>query len=300
MTFLGFPLESWIAQLYVGLVNGCVFILLALGLSIIFGLMGIVNFAHGVFYMLGAYAAYSIIAATGSYWLALVGAPIILGVIGLGVERGIIRRIYRAKNAEFAGVLVTYGLSILLPDLVRMLYGRPGKPVRIPPHLTGDLLTIGGTKLGAYRLFILIVTAVIIPLLWFLLNKTNLGLVIRAGTSDSLMVQALGINVSRVWTITFGLGIALAAFGGVVTAPMLAVSPEMGGTILIQCFIVVVIGGMGSFAGPIAGGLIIGQVLSLTSMVYDVLADVIIYVAMAAVLLLRPRGLFGVEGAGEK
>lgn len=299
MTLLGYPLESWLAQFYVGLVNGCVFILLALGLSIIFGLMGIVNFAHGVFYMLGAYAAYSIIAATGNYWLALVGAPIIVGVIGLGVERGIIRRTYRAKNPAFAGVLLTYGLSILLPDLVRMIYGRPGKPVRIPPQLTGDLLTIGGTKLGAYRLFILIVTAVVLPLLWLTLNKTNLGLVIRAGTSDSLMVQALGINVSRVWTITFGLGIALAAFAGVVTAPMLAVSPEMGGTILIQCFIVVVIGGMGSFAGPIAGGLIIGQVLSLTSMVYDVLADVIIYVAMAAVLLLRPRGLFGVEGAGE-
>jgi len=296
LTFLGFPLESWVAQLYVGLVNGCVFILLALGLSIIFGLMGIVNFAHGVFYMLGAYAAYSVIAATGSYWLALAAAPLIVGVLGLGVERGIIRRIYGVKNAAFAGVLVTYGLSILLPDFVRMLYGRPGKPVRIPPELTGDLLTIGGTKLGAYRLFILIVTAVVVPLLWLLLNKTNLGLVIRAGTSDSLMVQALGINVSRVWTITFGLGIALAAFAGVVTAPMLAVSPEMGGTILIQCFIVVVIGGMGSFAGPIVGGLIIGQVLSLTSMVYDVLADVIIYVAMAAVLLLRPRGLFGVEG----
>ncbi len=299
MTFLGFPLESWVAQLYVGLVNGCVFILLALGLSIIFGLMGIINFAHGVFYMLGAYAAYSVIAATGSYWLALAAAPLIVGVLGLGVERGIIRRIYGVKNAAFAGVLVTYGLSILLPDFVRMLYGRPGKPVRIPPQLTGDLLTIGGTKLGAYRLFILIVTAVVVPLLWLLLNKTNIGLVIRAGTTDSLMVQALGINVSRVWTITFGLGIGLAAFAGVVTAPMLAVSPEMGTTILIQCFIVVVIGGMGSFAGPIAGGLIIGQALSLTSMLYDVFADVIIYVAMAAVLLLRPRGLFGVEGAGE-
>ncbi len=280
--------------------NGCILVLVALGLSIVFGLMGIINFAHGIFYMLGAYVGWLTVQVTGNFWLSLVVAPAGVFVVGVVVERSVLRRIYGTKNANFAGVLVTYGLAIMIPDLIRMIFGRPGKPFAVPKALSGSLFTLGVTEVGAYRVFIVVVTAALLPLLWLLLNKTNLGMVIRAGTSDNLMVQLLGINVSRVWTVTYGLGAALAAFAGVITAPLVAVAPEMGGLILIECFIVTVIGGMGSFVGAVVGGLLIGEVLALTGMLYDVLADVIIYLAMAVVLLVRPRGLFGLEGMSEE
>jgi branched-chain amino acid transport system permease protein len=281
-------------------VNGCILILVALGLSIVFGLMGIINFAHGIFYMLGAYAGWLTIQLTGSFWLALLTAPAAVGLVGVLVERGVLKRIYGTRNANFAGVLVTYGLAIMIPDLVRMTFGRPGKPFAVPEALTGSLFRLGAIDVHAYRVFILVVTAVLMPLLWLLLNRTNLGLVIRAGTSDNLMVQLLGINVARTWTITYALGAALAAFAGVITAPLVAVAPEMGGLVLIECFIVTVVGGMGTFLGVVAGGLLIGETLALTGMVYDVLADVVIYLAMALVLLVRPRGLFGQEGMSEE
>lgn len=300
MEILGYPLEIWYAQLFIGLVNGCILILVALGLSIIFGLMGVINFAHGIFYMLGAYAGWVILQATGNFWLALLVAPLIVGVIGVVVERGLLRRIYGTKNAAFAGVLVTYGLAIMTPDVMRMMFGRPGRPFAMPPMLNGSLFTLGATEVSTYRVFIVLVTAMLLPLLWSLLNKTNLGLVIRAGTSDNLMVQLLGINVARVWTVTYALGAAMAGLAGVITAPLVAVAPEMGGLILIESFIVTVVGGMGSFVGAVASGLLIGQVLALTGLAYDVLADVIIYLAMAVVLLVRPRGLFGQEGMSEE
>jgi branched-chain amino acid transport system permease protein len=300
MEILGYPLQIWYTQLFIGLVNGCILVLVALGLSIVFGLMGIINFAHGIFYMLGAYAGWATLQATGSFWLALVVAPVSVGLVGVAVERGMLKRIYGTKNAAFAGVLVTYGLAIMIPDVMRMIFGRPGKPFAVPPVLSGSLFTVGATEVGTYRVFIVLVTALLLPLLWLLLNKTNLGLVIRAGTSDNLMVQLLGINVARVWTATYALGAAMAALAGVITAPLVAVAPEMGGLILIECFIVTVVGGMGSFLGAVAGGLLIGEVLALTGLVYDVLADVIIYLAMAIVLLVRPRGLFGQEGMSEE
>ena len=300
LTLFGYPLEIWYTQLFIGLVNGCILILVALGLSIVFGLMGIINFAHGIFYMLGAYAGWLTVEITGSFWLALIVAPLAVGVVGAGVERGVLKRIYGTKNANFAGVLVTYGLAIMIPDLVRMTFGRPGKPFAVPEVLTGSLFRLGAIDVHGYRVFILLVTAVLLPLLWLLLNRTNLGLVIRAGTSDNLMVQLLGINVARTWTITYALGAALAAFGGVITAPLVAVAPEMGGLVLIECFIVTVVGGMGTFLGVVAGGLLIGEALALTGMLYDVFADVVIYLAMALVLLVRPRGLFGQEGMAEE
>ncbi len=295
----GYGYGAWIAQLFTGLVNGCVFILLALGLSIIFGLLGIINFAHGIFYMLGAYAGWTVLRATGNFWLALIIAPLVVGLLGALTEINFFRRVYKSKNPTFSGVLVAYGLAILAPDFIRLLYGRPGKPFPMPAVLRETLFTIGGTEISAYRIFVIGVTALLLPALWYLLNKTNLGMVIRAGTSDNLMVQAMGINISRIWTITFALGIALAAFAGVITGPLLAVTPEMGGVVLIQCFIVVVVGGMGSFTGAVVGGLLIGQVLTLTGLIYDVLGDIIVYLAMAIVLLVRPRGLFGEEGMFE-
>ncbi len=300
MTVFGYPLEVWTTQLFIGLVNGCILILVAQGLSIVFGLMGIINFAHGIFYMLGAYVGWLTVHLTGNFWLSLLVAPAVVGGVGILVEIGVLRRIYGTRNANFAGVLVTYGLAIMIPDVIRMVFGRPGKPFAVPKVLTGSLLTLGGTDIGSYRIFIILVTAALLPLLWFLLNRTNLGMVIRAGTSDNVMVQLLGINVARTWTTTYALGAALAAFAGVITAPLIAVAPEMGGLILIECFIVTVVGGMGSFVGPIAGGILIGEVLALTGMVYDVFADVVIYLLMAVVLLVRPRGLFGQEGVSEE
>jgi branched-chain amino acid transport system permease protein len=296
----GYPLEVWTTQLFIGLVNGCILILVAQGLSIVFGLMGIINFAHGIFYMLGAYVGWLTVQLTGNFWLSLLVAPAVVGGVGVFVEIGVLRRIYGTKNANFAGVLVTYGLAIMIPDVVRMIFGRPGKPFAVPKLLTGSLFTLGATEIGGYRVFIIAITAALLPLLWLLLNRTNLGMVIRAGTSDNTMVQLLGINVARTWTTTYALGAALAAFAGVITAPLVAVAPEMGGLILIECFIVTVVGGMGSFVGPIAGGLLIGEVLALTGMVYDVFADVVIYLLMAVVLLVRPRGLFGQEGVSEE
>jgi len=289
-----------VAQLFIGLVNGCILILVALGLSIVFGLMGIINFAHGIFYMLGAYAGWLTVHLTGSFWLALAVAPVTVGAVGILVERGVLTRIYGTRNASFAGVLVTYGLAIMVPDLVRMTFGRPGKPFAVPAALSASLFKLGPTEVSAYRVFIVAVTLVLLPLLWLLLNKTNLGLVIRAGTSDNGMVRLLGVDVGRTWTITYALGAALAAFAGVITAPLVAVAPEMGSFVLIECFIVTVVGGMGSFLGAVVGGLLIGETLALTGMLYDVLADVIIYLAMVAVLLLRPRGLFGQEGMSEE
>jgi branched-chain amino acid transport system permease protein len=300
VTVFGYPLEVWTTQLFIGLVNGCILILVAQGLSIVFGLMGIINFAHGIFYMLGAYVGWLTVHVTGNFWLSLLVAPAVVGGVGILVEIGVLRRIYGTRNANFAGVLVTYGLAIMIPDVIRMVFGRPGKPFAVPQVLTGSLLTLGGTDIGSYRIFIILVTAALLPLLWFLLNRTNLGMVIRAGTSDNVMVQLLGINVARTWTTTYALGAALAAFAGVITAPLIAVAPEMGGLILIECFIVTVVGGMGSFVGPIAGGILIGEVLALTGMVYDVFADVVIYLLMAVVLLVRPRGLFGQEGVSEE
>jgi branched-chain amino acid transport system permease protein len=300
VTVFGYPLEVWTTQLFIGLVNGCILILVAQGLSIVFGLMGIINFAHGIFYMLGAYVGWLTVHVTGNFWLSLLVAPAVVGGVGILVEISVLRRIYGTRNANFAGVLVTYGLAIMIPDVIRMVFGRPGKPFAVPKVLTGSLLTLGGTDIGSYRIFIILVTAALLPLLWFLLNRTNLGMVIRAGTSDNVMVQLLGINVARTWTTTYALGAALAAFAGVITAPLIAVAPEMGGLILIECFIVTVVGGMGSFVGPIAGGILIGEVLALTGMVYDVFADVVIYLLMAVVLLVRPRGLFGQEGVSEE
>lgn len=296
----GYSYGVWIAQLFTGLVNGCVFILLALGLSIIFGLLGIINFAHGIFYMLGAYAGWTVLKLTGNFWLALILSPLAAGLIGALAETTMFRRVYKSKNPTFSGVLVAYGLAIFAPDFIRLLYGRPGKPFPMPAILSETMFTIGGTEVSAYRIFVIGVTAALLPALWYLLNKTNLGMVIRAGTSDNLMVQAMGINISRTWTITFALGIALAAFAGVMIAPLTAVTPEMGSFVLIQCFIVVVVGGMGSFTGAVVGGLLIGQVLTLTGLIYDVLGDIIIYLAMAIVLLVRPRGLFGEEGMLER
>lgn len=320
----GVVLDEFFQHLFLGLVQGAIYVLLALGLSIIFGLMGIINFGHGVFYMLGAYVGFTMVqllfapllGGNAAFVIALAAVPLVMFGIGMVFERIVMSRIYNTANARFSGVLITFGLSIFLPDFIRMVYGRPGKPFRIPPMLEVSLLEIGTLNISAYRTFIIIVAAVLVALLWALLYRTNLGMVIRAGTSNNTMVQVLGINVSKVWTQTFGLGIALAGFSGVMISPLFAVEPTMGDAILIQTFIVVVVGGMGSFVGPVIGGLIIGQIWALTPLVgrtqfvvqhlsgtligpsfWEKASDILLFIVMALILLFRPRGLFGQEGA---
>ncbi|MEK6711562.1 MAG: branched-chain amino acid ABC transporter permease [Nitrospinota bacterium] len=320
----GVQLDEFLQHLFLGLVQGAIYVLLAQGLSIIFGLMGIINFGHGVFYMLGAYVGFTmvqlifapILGGNAAFAIALAAVPLIMFGIGIMFEKFVISRIYSAANARFSGVLITFGFSIFLPDFIRMAYGRPGKPFAIPPILATSLLEIGTLNISAYRTFIIIVACILVAFLWVLLYKTNLGMVIRAGTSNNTMVQVLGINVSKVWTQTFGLGIALAGFSGVMISPLYAVEPTMGDTILIQTFIVVVVGGMGSFIGPVIGGLIIGQIWALTPLIgrtqfvvqylsgtligpsfWEKASDILLFIVMALILLLRPRGLFGQEGA---
>lgn len=295
------PAETWITQAYLGLVNGAVLILLALGLSIIFGIMGIVNFAHGAFYMIGAYLGWLALRLTGSFWVALLIAPVLGGLLGAAAEKGMLQRIYSRRESVFLGILITFGISFLAPDTIRLFFGKTGLPYVIPPLLQGTAFTIGHTPLSTYRLFLILVAFVLTLLLWLLLKKTDLGMIIRAGTTNALMVEVLGIDLRRIWTTTFGLGTALASIAGVLVGPIFAVQPTMGDTIVIQCFIVVIIGGMGSFFGAVVSGLLVGQVLTLFPLLpyTQRLADMVIYILMAIVLLVRPRGLFGEEGAFE-
>jgi branched-chain amino acid transport system permease protein len=317
----GVTLPELLQHLYLGLVQGRIYVLLSMGLSIIFGLMGIINFGHGVFYMLGAYVGFTILqGAPGSpnamFFVALALTPVALYFIGVATERSIISRVYASKNPLFMGVLVTFGLSIFMPDFVRVLWGRPGKILNIPPLLTQSFLTVGDAEFSLYRGLIILLAVIVVPLLWTLLFKTNLGMIIRAGTNDNEMVKVLGINVSRIWTFTFGLGIALATFAGFVVAPLFAVDPTMGDDILIQTFLVVVVGGMGSFIGPVIGGLLVGQIWALTPLVgrlawveanfedtligpefWEKASDIPLFLTLSVILLVRPRGLFGKKGA---
>jgi branched-chain amino acid transport system permease protein len=294
--------ETWLKQVYLGLVNGAVLVLLALGLTIIFGMMGIVNFAHGAFYMIGAYLGWFVLRWTGSFWVALAVAPVLGGVLGIGVERSVLRRVYNRPESVFLGILITFGISFLAPDLVRLIFGKTGLPYAMPAGLQGTAFVIGHTQFSLYRLFLIGLAFFLTVLLWFVLQKTNLGMIIRAGISNATMVEVLGIDIRRVWTGTFGLGIALASAAGVLVGPVYAVQPTMGDVIVIQCFIVVIIGGMGSFWGAVLSALIVGQVLTLFPLLphAERLADVVIYLLMAFVLLVRPRGLLGQEGVAEQ
>lgn len=293
---LGVSPATFLAQIFTGLVLGGIYILLALGLSLIFGLMTVVNFAHGAFYMWGAYLGFVVFALTGSFWLALLVGPLAVGVIGLATERGLVRKLYgRDLNDP---LLLTFGLSFVLVATVRILFGKAGRAFDPPPLLAGSV-NLGFTVFPSYRLFVIAMTAVVVIALWYLLERTDLGLIIRAGTRDSLMVRLLGIDVGRIWWLVFGIGIGLAGLGGVLAAPMRGVYPEMGIGMLIESFVVVVVGGMGSLPGAVVSGILIGQVVSLTTLFNPKLADIMIFIFMGAVLLVRPSGLFGEAGLME-
>lgn len=287
---LEIPLSIYAEQLIIGLVLGTIYVLLALGLTVIFGLLGVVNFAHGAFYLLGAYLAYVFITLTGIFWLALVLAPFIVMLIGMQSEIFLLRPIY--ERGYLYPLCLTFGVSIFIPDLIRIIFGLTGKSVGIPEVLRG-ILRVGPLYLPVYNIFILVLTLAILVCFWLFLTKTNLGMIIRASTRDNLMVQLLGINIYRVWTITFGVGVALAALAGAMIAPIRGVRPAMGGTMLIESFAVVVIGGMGSLKGAIIGGILVGEIVALASLLWGEVGYLAIFIFMAALLLIRPRGLFG-------
>jgi branched-chain amino acid transport system permease protein len=289
-------LSALVAQVFTGLVLGAILVLMAIGLSLIFGLMTVVNFAHGSLYMLGAFFAFSLLALTKSFWLALVLAPLIVGALGFLIERGLIRRLYGRSPDD--PLLLTFGLSLVIVETVKLIWGKVGLTLDPPRELAGAV-NLGFMNFPAYRLFVVVVTAAVLLGLWLFLEKTNVGLIVRAGSRDALMVRALGIDLGRVWLLVFGLGITLAGLAGVLAGPMRGVYAEMGVEIIIECFVVVVVGGMGSLPGAIVAGLLIGEIVSLTTYFQPKLAEIVIFLVMALVLLVRPSGLFGEAGLAE-
>lgn len=285
-------METLVAtQLLTGIVGGLVYVLLALGLALIFGFMAVVNFAHGSFYMLGAYVGLVVVSRLGgNFWLALVVVPIVVGLVGAGVERALIRPLY--SRSEYDPLLLTFGLTFVLIEFIKVLFGKVGLPFNAPAPLA-DALVFGRLIFPKYLVFLGLAAIVVVILLWLFLEKTDVGLIIRAGTQDNVMVRALGIDFDRTRALVFAIGIALAGLAGVFNAPIAGVNPDMGLQILIFAFVTVVVGGMGSYWGAVVGGLLIGVVYSLTSLLLPQFAQIAVFSLMALVLLVRPRGLLG-------
>jgi len=286
-------IQALFGQLLLGLINGSFYALLSLGLSIIFGLLNIVNFAHGALYMLGAFAAWIALDALGiGYWPALVLAPAVVGLFGMFIERTMIRRLYQLDNLY--GLLLTFGLTLILEGLFHERYGNSGYPYPVPDLLQGGV-RLPFMYLPQYRAWVVVVAMVVCFASWLLIERTRLGSYLRAGTENPKLVQAFGINVPLMRTLTYGIGSALAAFAGVMAAPVYQVSPAMGSNLVIIVFAVVVIGGMGSILGSILTGVGLGIIEGLTRYFYPPASAVVIFFIMAVVLLVRPAGLFGRE-----
>ncbi len=279
-----------------GLQIGMVYVLLAVGLSLIFGLMTVVNFAHGAFFMLGAYMGLFMLGLGGNFWMALVFVPLATGFLGLIVEKYTIRPLY-GRDLIYP-LLLTFGLQFVMVESARLIWGTTGRPFDTPPALMGPI-NLGFTLFPRYRIFVIVATILIVFFLWFFLEKTNLGMIIRAGTRDSLMVQVLGIDLSRVWFLVFGIGTGLAGIAGILAAPLRGVHPDMGIDMLIEAFVVVVVGGMGSIFGAVVAGILIGEIVSITTLFYPMMSQVVIFIFMAIILWARPSGLFGEAGLME-
>jgi branched-chain amino acid transport system permease protein len=272
-----------------GLVLGALYIIMALGLSIIFGMIGVINFAHGALFTLGAYAAYQLKDALG-FSGALVVAPVLVGLLGMLIEATLLRRLYTQDPLQ--GLLLTFGLAMILEQTIRMVWGLSPKTFDLPSAFT-SALSVGGLTYSKYRSFILLSVVLLIVALVLFIEKTPIGMIVRAGSRDPMMVRLLGISLKPVLTLVFGLGVALAAVAGVLSAPLAGVQPAMGINVGTAAFVVVTIGGLGSFAGAVISGLLVGQVVSLTIYFQPRAAEASMYVLMALVLLLRPRGLMG-------
>jgi branched-chain amino acid transport system permease protein len=291
MTIFGIPAQALLGQLLIGLINGSFYALLSLGLAIIFGMLRVINFAHGALYMLGAFTAYLLLAYAGiGYWPALVLAPLIVGLFGAVVERLCLRQLY--KIDPLYGLLFTFGMALTIEGTFRYLYGSSGQPYAVPTELAGAK-NIGFMFLPVYRGWVVIASLIVCIGTWLLIEKTKLGAYLRAATENSTLVQVFGVNVPVLLTLTYGFGVALAAFAGVLAAPIYQVSPLMGSNMIIIVFAVVVVGGMGSIMGAIVTGYMLGIAEGLTKVFYPEASNIVIFVIMAIVLLLRPAGLFG-------
>jgi branched-chain amino acid transport system permease protein len=288
--------STLVAQVFTGLVLGMIYVLLAIGLSLIFGLMTVVNFAHGALYMLGAYFGVFLLGYTKSFWVALIVAPLMVGALGLLIERFLIRRLYGRSPDD--PLLLTFGLSLILVEGVKVFWGKIGLTLD-PPRALAGAVDLGFMIFPAYRLFLIAVTVAVLIALYFFLGRTNVGLIIRAGSRDPLMVRALGIDLGRIWFVVFGIGTALAGLAGILAGPMRGAYAEMGVTMVIESFVVIVVGGMGSLLGAVVAGLLIGQVVGLTTLFLPKAAEIMVFMVMAVVLLVRPSGLFGEAGLAE-
>ncbi len=288
---LGIPPQALFGQLLLGLINGSFYAILSLGLAVIFGLLNIINFAHGAQYMLGAFVAWMLLNYLGiGYWWALLIVPLVVGAFGIVLERLMISRLYHLDHLY--GLLLTFGLALIMQGLLRNQYGISGLPYSIPPQLAGGQ-NLGFMFLPNYRGWVVVASLTVCIATWFVIEKTKLGAYLRAATENPKLVSAFGINVPRMITLTYGFGVALAAFAGVLAAPVYSVNPNMGADLIIVVFAVVVIGGMGSILGSIVTGFGLGLVEGLTKVFYPEASSVVIFVIMAIVLLVKPAGLFG-------
>jgi branched-chain amino acid transport system permease protein len=289
-------LINWVnlaSQMFNGLVLGALLALISSGLTIIYGTLGVLNLAHGALFMLGGYAGYVAYTYTESYAVAVIAGSIFVMIVGIVMERVIIRRFYARPHED--QILVTFGLSIVFVEIVRFFFGSLSKTVPGPSWAQG-ITSLGFMIYPTYRLAVVGIVAVALIVLFIVLYRTRIGLIVRAGIDDSTMVDALGINVHRVFMVVFGIGAMAAGFAGIVNAPVVSLTPDMGEPILVQTFVVVVIGGVGSFPGAVLGGLIAGEIISITSMVNPGYSYVMLFVAMTLVLMLRPYGLLGSAG----
>jgi len=275
-----------------GVAYGLLLFLLAAGLSLIFGMMDVVNLAHGSFFMLGAYIGYSASRATHSFWVALLIAPLVIGVLGIGIEVGLLKRLYRRPLLD--QVILTFGLSFMVAELVKIVWGT-NELVLQPPDIFSDSITILGNPYPTYRLFVIGISLLIALALLLVERRTRLGAIIRAGVVDRQMVAALGVNIGAVFTGVFAFGAALAAFGGVVAGPVLSLFPGIDAQVLITALIVVVVGGMGTLTGAFWGGLLIGIAVTFLTVLVPAIALVLTFLVMGAILLVRPNGLFGMK-----
>jgi branched-chain amino acid transport system permease protein len=291
--FFGIPMQALFGQLLLGLVNGSFYAMLSLGLAVIFGLLNVINFAHGALYMMGAFIAWMGMAYLGlNYWIMLIVAPLLVGLFGIVVERLLLRHLYKLDHLY--GLLFTFGMTLLIEGLFRSVYGVSGQPYATPDILRGAT-NLGFMILPNYRAWVVVASLIVCLGTWFIIERTRLGALLRAGTENPKLVEAFGVNVPRMIMLTYGFGVALAGFAGVLAAPVLQISPLMGSHLIIVVFAVVVIGGMGSILGAIVTGLGLGVIEGLTKVFWPEASSTVVFVIMAVVLLLRPAGLFGKE-----
>jgi branched-chain amino acid transport system permease protein len=293
MDIFGIPLQAFLGQLLLGLVNGSFYAMLSLGLAVIFGLLGIVNFAHGALYMMGAYVAWlGMDKFAINFWWSLVLAPLVVGAIGVAVERTLLKHLY--KIDPIYGLLLTFGLALIAEGVFRDQFGVSGQQYQVPDLLRGAT-NLGFMVLPNYRAFVVFASLLVCLVTWWIIERTRLGSYLRAGTENPALVQAFGVNVPLMVMLTYGAGAGLAALAGVLAAPVIQITPLMGSNLIIIVFAVVVIGGMGSILGSILTGLALGLIEGLTKVFYPEASSIVVFVIMAIVLMIRPAGLFGKE-----